>query len=91
MAEKLEQMTWGGYKLDDVGRYERSGVKVFTSWLPVQRVYETLVIPSEFALIRLGGEQEQYGTDRQAAEIGHYEWCLRVDRALDADQYRRVM
>jgi hypothetical protein len=83
------QLEWGAYRIDDVGRYERDGVKVFTSWLPVQRVYETLVVPYAFALMRLGGDGEQYGADRTAAEFGFKDWCQRVDRALDADQYRR--
>jgi len=89
MQTELMQAQCGPYRIDDVGRYERDGVKVLTSWLPVQRVYETLVVPYEWAALRLGGDWQQYGTDRVAAEYGHAEWVRAVDRAKDADAYRR--
>ncbi len=83
MQTELVQMVCGPYRLDDVGRYTfNSGIKVFTSWLPVQRVYETLVDAPADVLTYLGGDTWQYGTSRGDAEAGFANTVARIHQYL---------
>jgi hypothetical protein len=75
---------WGPYRIDDVGRYTfNNGIKVWTSWLPVSRFYETLVSPAPADLIVwLGGDTWEDGTSRADAEARFASTVARIHQYL---------
>jgi hypothetical protein len=70
----------------NVGRANpHPGVHVYTTWLPVQATYETLVVGPDALLERLGlpsYDSQAYGDNREAAMDGHRYWLGRVETWL---------
>lgn len=82
MQTELVEMEHGVWRLDDVGRYSIGDIKVMTSWLPVSRVYETLVTGPADLLVWLGGDTWEYGTSRADAEAGFSSTVARIHQYL---------
>ncbi len=59
-------------------------VSLYTSWLPVQGYYETLVDGPESLYAALGTTTEQYDSE-EAAIAGHVRWMRKVEKTLESE------